>query len=90
MAPRTIRQRLSTSASLHTSRLPQREANGITLRFLSEERRHPDNGIWLCPTCAKLIDNDASRFTAKLLRPWKEIAEDRAFCSIGKTFASPT
>ena len=51
----------------------------------SEERRHPDNGIWLCHTCAKLIDNDASRFTEKLLRAWKEIAEDRAFRSIGKT-----
>jgi hypothetical protein len=51
----------------------------------SEERRHPDNGIWLCQTCAKLIDNDPSRFTEKLLRAWKEIAEDRALRSIGKT-----
>ena len=51
----------------------------------SEERRHPDNGIWLCQTCAKLIDNDASQFTEKLLRAWKEIAEYRAFRSIGKT-----
>jgi len=51
----------------------------------SEERRHPDNGIWLCQTCAKRIDNDASRYTEKLLRAWKEIAEDRAFRSIGKT-----
>jgi len=50
-----------------------------------EERRHQDNGIWLCQTCAKLIDNDASRYTEKLLRAWKEIAEDRALHSIGKT-----
>ena len=52
----------------------------------SEERRHPDNGIWLCQTCAKLVDNDASRFTETLLRAWKQIAEDRALRSIGKTF----
>jgi len=51
----------------------------------SQERRHPDNGIWLCQTCAKLVDNDSSRFTERLLLAWKEIAEDRAFNSIGKT-----
>jgi len=51
----------------------------------SEERRQPDNGIWLCPNCAKLIDNDASRFPEDVLRAWKTIAEDRALTSIGKT-----
>ena len=51
----------------------------------SEERRSQDNGVWLCQTCAKLVDNDASRYTEKLLRAWKEIAEDRALHSIGKT-----
>jgi hypothetical protein len=51
----------------------------------SEERRHQDTGIWLCQTCAKLIDSDASRYTEKLLRAWREIAEDRALHSIGKT-----
>jgi hypothetical protein len=49
-----------------------------------EERCHSDNGIWLCQTCAKLVDNDASRFTETLLRAWKVIAEHRAFSSIGK------
>jgi len=56
----------------------------------SEERRHPDNGIWLCQTCAKLIDNDSSRFTEKLIRAWKEIAEDRALSTIGKTATDQT
>jgi hypothetical protein len=51
----------------------------------SEERRHPDNGIWLCQTCAKLIDNDALQFTEKLVRAWKEIAEHRARGLIGRT-----
>lgn len=56
--------------------------------LLSEERRHSDNGIWLCQTCAKLIDNDPSEFTENLLRAWREVAEHRARCSIGKTASS--
>src|SRR5260221_1263068 len=54
-------------------------------RLSSEERRHPDNGIWLCQNCAKLIDNDTSRYTEKLIRAWREIAEDYALSLIGKT-----
>lgn len=42
------------------------------------------NGIWLCQTCAKLIDNDEARFTAELLRSWKAGGEERALSSIGK------
>ena len=49
------------------------------------QRRHPDNGIWLCQNCAKLIDNDTSRFSEPLLRAWKIVAEDRARTSLGKT-----
>jgi hypothetical protein len=55
-----------------------------------EERRHPDNGIWLCQNCAKLIDNDTSRYTEKLIRAWKEIAEDHALGLIGKTATRET
>jgi hypothetical protein len=54
-------------------------------KMSSEERRHPDNGIWLCQTCAKLIDNDAPQFTEKLLRAWKEVADYHALRPIGKT-----
>jgi hypothetical protein len=53
--------------------------------FTSEERRHPDNGIWLCQNCAKLIDNDVSQFPTDVLRAWKTMAEHRARTSIGKT-----
>lgn len=56
----------------------------------SEERRHPDNGIWLCQTCAKLIDNDSLRFTEKLIRAWKEVGEYRALNTIGKTATDQT
>jgi hypothetical protein len=53
----------------------------------SEERCHPNNGIWLCQTCGKLVDHDALQFPDDLLRAWKTLAEDRALRSIGKTVA---
>src|SRR5215475_12149129 len=49
------------------------------------ERADISNGIWLCQTCAKLIDNDAVRFNAPLLRDWKTKAEERALHLVGKT-----
>lgn len=36
-----------------------------------EQRRAADNGIWLCQTDAKLVDNDAVRYTVDGLRDWK-------------------
>jgi hypothetical protein len=51
----------------------------------AEQRCHADNGIWLCQNCAKLADNDVARFSVNLLRAWKEVAEDRARNSVGKT-----
>jgi tetratricopeptide (TPR) repeat protein len=36
------------------------------------------NGIWLCQTCAKLIDSDVTRYTVGVLRQWKTRAEGRA------------
>lgn len=51
----------------------------------SEERSHPSNAIWLCQTCAKLIDNDAVRFPISLLVQWKADAEDAALSTIGLT-----
>jgi hypothetical protein len=50
-----------------------------------EERSHPSNAIWLCQTCAKLIDNDAARFPVSLLLQWKTEAENTAFSTIGRT-----
>jgi hypothetical protein len=51
----------------------------------SQERRHLNNGIWLCQNCAKLIDNDLARFPESLLRKWKQQAEKNALAEIGKT-----
>lgn len=50
-----------------------------------ENRTSAANGIWLCQTCAKLVDNDALRFPADFLRAWKVRAEAEAFEQIGRT-----
>lgn len=41
-----------------------------------EQRKHIDNGIWLCSNCATLIDRDPIRFSSKILLKWKQVAED--------------
>jgi hypothetical protein len=45
-----------------------------------EERRHPDNLIWLCVKHHKTVDGDPIRFTAAHLKQWKisRQAEDAA------------
>jgi len=48
------------------------------------QRRHQNNGIWMCRTHAKLVDNDITRFAAKQLRSWKKDAEARAKQHAGK------
>jgi hypothetical protein len=42
------------------------------------ERSSPENGIWLCQNCAKLIDNDAVRYPVATVRAWKAEAEHSA------------
>lgn len=41
------------------------------------------NGIWLCQTCAKLVDSDVSGYTADQLRRWKAEAEERIRLLLG-------
>ena len=48
------------------------------------DRAAPENGIWLCQNCAKLVDNDVIRFPEALLRHWKQSAERRAFEQLGR------
>src|SRR5260370_24444777 len=52
------------------------------LNLTPERRRSIENGIWLCQTCAKLVDNDAIRYPAPLLREWKRIAAEMAISGI--------
>ncbi|WP_400995245.1 hypothetical protein [Agromyces sp. GXQ0307] len=42
------------------------------------ERKHFDNGIWLCRQDAAAIDRNDSIFTADLLRQWKESRAEEA------------
>lgn len=41
----------------------------------SKERQHISNGIWLCATCATLIDKDEKSYPIELLQKWKIDAE---------------
>lgn len=41
----------------------------------SEQRGAASNGIWLCQTCAKLIDNDIEAHPVDVLRAWKTLRE---------------
>lgn len=54
-----------------------------------EQRKHPDNGVWVCGTCAKLIDNDANRYTRDALRQWKTQAERQALMDIEQPRENP-
>lgn len=44
----------------------------------SEMRSNITNGIWLCQSDAKLIDDDEFTYTPAVLREWKETAEHMA------------
>lgn len=50
----------------------------------SEQRSHPTNAIWLCQTCAKLVDNDTARYSEGVLRAWKAEGESLALMAIGR------
>jgi hypothetical protein len=41
----------------------------------SEQRRSPDNGIWLCRNHGTAVDADDPEFTVELLRAWKAQAQ---------------
>ena len=47
-------------------------------RQTKDQRKHSDNGIWMCQTHSKLIDADDSAFEVETLRQWKRDAEARS------------
>jgi hypothetical protein len=53
------------------------------------ERSSINNGIWLCQNCAKLVDNDETRYTIYVLRQWKAVTEQAALRNI-ETSTPPT
>jgi hypothetical protein len=46
--------------------------------LIPQQRSSIDNAIWLCQSCAKLIDNDESKYTVSVLSQWKLAAEQKA------------
>ena len=42
----------------------------------TEQRMSAENGVWLCQTCAQLVDSDVTKYTIKVLRRWKSLAEE--------------
>lgn len=48
----------------------------------SDERKSPQNGIWLCQTCAKLIDSDPDFYSKEKLYYWKCLAESRSMAEL--------
>ena len=48
----------------------------------TDERRHSSNGIWLCTTHAKQIDDDPAHFTVEKIKGWKQGAEQRSALAI--------
>lgn len=48
------------------------------------ERKHYNNGVWLCTTCSRLIDVDDGSYSEELLHDWKSQAVAYARDNIGK------
>ena len=48
----------------------------------TDQRVSIDNGVWLCQSCAKLIDSDVARYSAQMLAQWKVDAEAKALRAI--------
>lgn len=49
----------------------------------AEQRSHIDNGIWLCASCATLVDRDERRFTTEVLRTLKREHENSRMIGMG-------
>lgn len=43
-----------------------------------DQRKHINNGIWLCASCGTLVDTDEERFPVQILKKWRELSEQAA------------
>lgn len=51
--------------------------------FMSADQRSDvSNGIWLCHSCASLIDKDPAKYTVDILKQWKAQAEHKAITAL--------
>lgn len=49
-----------------------------------DERRAYENGIWLCSTCSRLIDDDPASYPVALLNCWKKQTIEYVRSNVGK------
>jgi hypothetical protein len=57
-------------------------------KLSADERKSPENGIWLCQNDAKKVDDDEQTYPVDLLRRWKELSEQAASLEIGQPLQS--
>lgn len=78
-----LRKRVSKGVAAHITAAseggPRYDPN-----ISSEQRKSIDNGIWLCNSCATMIDSDEIQYPVELLRFWKSKAEYDQFCAINQ------
>lgn len=55
----------------------------------SDERKAPENGVWLCQNHAKEIDDDEIAYPVELLQRWKAERESAAQQELGRPQAKP-
>lgn len=55
----------------------------------ADGRKSPDNGIWLCQTCAKLIDSDEPAYSVFQIKDWKRKSEEDASKNLGQSGGKP-
>lgn len=58
--------------------------NRFDLAMTPAERSDITNAIWLCRTCAKLIDSDATKYTVEILYEWKRTHEAKVECQVSE------
>jgi len=53
-----------------------------------EQRAAVGNGIWLCQTHAKLVDDNPGHYSVEILRAWKRDVEADAFAILGRPISA--
>lgn len=56
----------------------------------AQERKFPENEIWLCQSCSKLIDSDVKRYNVDKLKKWKEFSEQMAILDLEEAVVGKT
>jgi tetratricopeptide (TPR) repeat protein len=76
-------QRINNGIAAHISAASE---NGPRYNSLMtpEERKHADNGIWMCRNHGNLIDADFDNYSVATLKQWKLSAENRAYEQLSK------